>query len=112
MQQLNMIMIKQRLKATGKSAVTVEIPQKMTACIQKSYQTYQQFLEHKKIEKCHLKRQKSEEAVSHDIVPEKPGSSKSLAKSIVTEVMEGANSYSELFKVKSDTTLEIFERVQ
>ena len=28
----------------------------------------------------------------------KPGSSKSLAKSIVTEVMEGANSYSELFK--------------
>ena len=32
----------------------------------------------------------------------KPGSSKSLAKSIVTEVMEGANSYSELFKVKSD----------
>ena len=39
----------------------------------------------------------------------KPGSSKSLAKSIVTEVMEGANSYSDLFKAFKEIHMVSFQ---
>ena len=39
----------------------------------------------------------------------KPGSSKSLAKSIVTEVMEGTNSYSDLFKAFKEIHMVSFQ---